>query len=552
MAVKNCGEGKWSFGKISLVLLILFSTSDLILNHVDAQMESLNAFDDYDALSAEVIRPAFRYRSSVDRKGDMPKLGLRSAAISSVTTTLSPILSFTVGVDENREGYWANGMIGSFSSVLEQARHAFTSSKDRESSSASFLTIPRGGSSVSSKTMHAVPHKKRHHEFALSSKEPFVPLKDIAKLTLREVALAFRYALESTRKGFNKSKFLSSSSPRVRKVFEQMSEAAALSRGKNINAPTTGIEPLWGDIDALHFCAAMRMFAEWRVLRQVPEGYKGYAVGMRLGQKDIIQNVAKIEEAVHNFIDHQEQVSLSSQVEETTETTSPTLRELLQYEVDLNIHGSKLPRLKERSGAMGLLWVRRQLHYQTALFGNVIRIPSRFKTTRAAVSAAYSEVYDKFHGWTVQKIFNYSFQAAPEVKEIIRFMNPQRLAEVSYDAEARFLGAGADTRQISYTESQQGGNLLERFIRHLGNEWAKLARSVIQIFDKSSKDRANLTGYSEEMGISVQDEMDSYINKKMEADAQEQILEYLEIAQPLLSDLSNLFDEFNMDDPTKV
>ena len=47
-------------------------------------------------------------------------------------------------------------------------------------------------------------------------------------------------------------------------------------------------------------------------------------------------------------------------------------------------------------------------------------------------------------------------------------------------------------------------------------------------------------------------EMDDYINQEMRNDAYEHIRAYLEVAGPLLDDLTDLFDEFNMDDPTKV
>jgi hypothetical protein len=43
-----------------------------------------------------------------------------------------------------------------------------------------------------------------------------------------------------------------------------------------------------GAVDALKFSAAMRVFAEWRLLRQVPEGYKGFAIGMSLGHKELL------------------------------------------------------------------------------------------------------------------------------------------------------------------------------------------------------------------------------------------------------------------------
>jgi hypothetical protein len=366
--------------------------------------------------------------------------------------------------------------------------------------------------------------------------------------------MTFRYALESTRKEFNKNKFTSKASPRVKKAFDQMSAAAAQSRGKHVSVARTESGLNNGDIDALHFCAAMRIFAEWRVVRQVPEGYKGYSVGMNLGQKDIVQNVAKIEHAVHSLIEHRENELLHQEGSEQEEVQSPTLRDLLQFEADTNVHGSKLPKLKERSAAMGLLWVKRQLHYQTALFKNVIKVPLHFDSSTAAVTAAYSEVYDKFHGWAVQKIFNYSFQAAPDAREIYNYMNPQRLKEATEEAKTVVL-SGQDTRQqpSRVNNKKEKGKPLDRFGKHIGNEWAKLANSVMKVFGKSESPKS--MNLDNRMG----DEMDSYearaqdyIDDVMKTDAHEQILEYLEVAQPLLLDLANLFDKFNMDDPTKV
>jgi hypothetical protein len=48
----------------------------------------------------------------------------------------------------------------------------------------------------------------------------------------------------------------------------------------------------FGEIDALKF-SSHAFFAEWRIVRQIPVGYKGYAVGMSLGHKDVVQNLAK-------------------------------------------------------------------------------------------------------------------------------------------------------------------------------------------------------------------------------------------------------------------
>jgi hypothetical protein len=153
---------------------------------------------------------------------------------------------------------------------------------------------------------------------------------------------------------------------------------------------------------------------------------------MNLGHKDIVQNLGKMETAVHEWLDYRrEQVAMERAWEPNSgdgdfyddELRSPTLRDLLEHEVDCNVH-ARLPRLVEKTAAMGLLWVRRQLHYQTSIFSNILRVPETFPSSHAAVASAYAQVYGHYHGWAVQKIFNYSFQAAPAVSEIYKFMNP--------------------------------------------------------------------------------------------------------------------------------
>ena len=545
---KTVNDGRtWTVGKVSFAMLLIFSMTDVLLSFVDAQMESRLAPDHYDALSADGIRPAFRYhpsalKNSTDRHVPRRKgMGLGSAAISSVTTALSPILPFAGGLDLRREDYWTNGLWGSLSSVAEQVRSAFASQTTSTLSTLDDIVLTtRGGSTVVHRPSQG---RKLPHVVAISNSEPFMPLADIARLTLKDVSLAFRYAIESTRSDFNINKFSSGLSQRVKDVFSSISEASAASRGSGVQAPSTGTAILPGDVDALNFCAAMRIFAEWRVLRQVPEGYKGYAVGMSLGQKDIVQNVGKIEKAAHEWIEHQLHVSAEHQLQR--QLSSPTLRELLQYEASVGVH-ENLPRLKEKSAAMGLLWVRRQLHYQTALFANVIRVPGHFETARDAISAAYQEVYDRYHGWAVQKIFTYSFQAAPDTSEVYKVMNPEKFKEV--------VNAAQNVRVESDLIRTPTGNSehpLERFGRHIGREWEKMLGSVGQLLGHRQSVRHENTGTAalEDM-IMIQ--MESFVNEQMERDAHEHIEAYLEVAKPILSDLAVLMDEFNMDDPTKV
>eukprot|EP00536_Pseudo-nitzschia_multiseries_P013326 jgi/Psemu1/34810/gm1.34810_g len=679
---------RWGIGKISVLVLIVVSLADVFLHMVDAQIKSLESHDHYDALSADVIRPAFRYHReashSQKQKQTRPSMGLGSAAISSVTTTLSPILPFAGGIDLRREDYWTDGWFGSFYSVVEHVLDAFQESPATvypasNDSIENVLATPRGGAAVSAKTRpnHKAKSKKKSgsssssssskqkRDFILSSSECFVPLKDIAESTLKDITMSFRYAVESTQRDFHSGQFLSGLLPRVKKMIERTSVATTLARGKDIPAPITaervGYPPAVpsGDIDAINFCAAMRIFAEWRVLRQVPPGYKGYAVGIGLGQKDIVQNIAKIEHAIHDYVDrHRTGTGTGTGTGTSTGAdgafgnnsigngvsngngnsgieakqhhvpTSPTLRDLLQYEVDTDVHdNTKLPRLKEKSAAMGLLWVRRQLVYQTAVFNNVLEVGTRFDCSRAAVQAAYDEVYGNLHGWAVQKIFSYSFQAAPDGIEIYKYMNPHRLEEVQQEAMSRIMGTpgrqkgkldnnpfsrfgrhvGKEWDKVGKEWDKIASNVVhewEKISDNVGNDWDKVTGNIGQLFGqqrrnpevspkklqkqkqkekqkrRSSHSGKNGTGtrtrtrasgtvaaaatpadpvptptlvISDEDALAAKElEMQTFINQEMRKDAYEHIKAYLEVVNPLLNDLSNLIDEFNMDDPTKV
>jgi hypothetical protein len=422
-------------------------------------------------------------------------------------------------------------------------------------------------------------------------------LKEISELTLQDVATSFQFAVENTRQDFHLHKFLLGLLPRARKVVDRMSTAIATARGLGIKGPVTGTEKstdALGDVDALSFCAAMRIFAEWRVLRQVPPGYKGYSVGMTLGQKDIVQNIAKIEQAVHSFVDHRF-ASRDNLLDDdyTSQASSPTLRQLLQYEVDVGIQDvSQLPRLKEKSAAMGLLWVRRQLQYQTAIFANVLEVPDRFESTRAAVQSAYDEVYNRYHGWAVQKIFSYSFQAAPDANEIYKYMDPHKLAKVQHEARDLLLG-GEDGRATSFRKAGEAlsDNPIKRFGRHVDKEWNKFAGDVAQEWDRILCGVGRLLGQRPKAvnvmttsvpllatttylamdspvgsllaepvdtfadvadGVSSEVEIEHYIDNEMKRNAYEHIRAYLQVATPLLRDLEGLFSEFNMNDPSKV
>jgi len=552
-------------------------------------------------ISAERNGSVSRYdtkKQDNDRKGI-----LGSAMISTITGALSPILPFAGGVDLRRDDAWK-----SWRSYLRIFGDVDVNVKTLNGTNAGekVSLIPRGG---------AVNDRKKKSgassPMVLSASSPFLPMDDIAGMTLREISFSFRYVIESGRQDFDLNSFLARDfegepvNGRMVKAVHAMEDAVGESRGEGILPAVTSLEhdldnmvglegPMsqvgYGDIDALRFCAAMRILAEWRVLRQVPPGYKGYAVGMSLGHKDVVQNVAKIENAAHEWIDTRsaeeaEKIERERLGEDSAyQRRSPTLRQLLAHEIDGDIHpNNKLPRLKEKSAAMGLLWVRRQLHYQTSTFDNVISVPTAYPTVIEAVGAAYTEVYGNLHGWAVQKIFNYSFQSAPGPEEIFRHMNPHRLREVTqaalngaFDSDVPapsavpvptldlngvkggnpfldfFSNIGSEFDKVG----RHIGSEFDKVGNHIGGEWDKTVCNVSNVFKNGKGDDCdgnhslNTRGGATE---SLSDgELDQYISKKMHQDAKAHILVYLNIARPMLTDLAGLFDEMNMDDPTKV
>uniref|UniRef100_A0A7S1VI52 Glycolipid transfer protein domain-containing protein n=2 Tax=Grammatophora oceanica TaxID=210454 RepID=A0A7S1VI52_9STRA len=259
------------------------------------------------------------------------------------------------------------------------------------------------------------------HISAVSASTLFVDLQLVAELTLEDITTLIRYSVNHRHPDFDDFGFLSHLSYELKEVMLAMDAAASESRGMGV-LPSPSHED--GDMDVLLFCAAMRIFVEWRSVRQVPEGYQAYAVGLSLGRRDLVQNIAKIETAVHRWIDEQREKTTEDQ-----ESYSPSVCQLLQYEVDHKMHPHQ-PKLADNTAALGVVWMIRQVEYQSLIFSNMLDVPNQFDTAIEAVTAAYSQVFDSYHGWIIRKTFLYSFKGAPPAVEIFHTMNPVHLARV--------------------------------------------------------------------------------------------------------------------------
>eukprot|EP00587_Corethron_hystrix_P004833 CAMPEP_0113301430 /NCGR_PEP_ID=MMETSP0010_2-20120614/2665_1 /TAXON_ID=216773 ORGANISM="Corethron hystrix, Strain 308" /NCGR_SAMPLE_ID=MMETSP0010_2 /ASSEMBLY_ACC=CAM_ASM_000155 /LENGTH=394 /DNA_ID=CAMNT_0000155057 /DNA_START=858 /DNA_END=2042 /DNA_ORIENTATION=+ /assembly_acc=CAM_ASM_000155 len=391
--------------------------------------------------------------------------------------------------------------------------------------------------------------------------------EDISRLCLDDLSIIIRYALESNREGFDSIEFMQGCSELAMQAINSIEEALRASRGSNIlpartmqftnkidnigwmngeeraklEAEFSKSENKWGDIDALQFCVAMRIFAEWRIARQIPDGYNKYASGMKFGLKDVVKNVAKIESATFEWLERQKilQGNVSG-------LRSPTLRQLLEDEVNHKFH-PKLPVLKDPSGAMGVLWVLRQLWFQCMTFYNLIT------GAPDAVQNAYKDVFDCCHRWATQKAFQMSFKTAPAVKEIYKKMNHNAIEAFAKTGSMEDVYHGNDAINASYKMSQ---GKPQNIVTDLDPEEEKIA------FEHSF----NSTNHEQEIDPEPQlnnnttDEANTNVGNVHTPDlesvlhelATRQIKLFLKTSIPLLRDSHGLLSEFNMDDPTKV
>jgi len=249
---------------------------------------------------------------------------------------------------------------------------------------------------------------------SITRKECFARLDYIERLSINDISIIFRYAADASLDGFDKEKFSDDQTQIVRSVITAIDMAVKVSRGslsEGMKIISTA-ERSAGDVDALRFVAATRVFAEWRNLRMSPKGYQRYAIGLSLGYRDILQNLEKIERGVHEYLRHYQTFNKESGKDPNTPIPSPTLRQLLGFEARINIH-KKLPILKEQSSASGLLWTKRQLHYQTVILSNSLEVPESHASGEEAARAAYRTVYNNYHGWAVKQIFTRSFGGSP-------------------------------------------------------------------------------------------------------------------------------------------
>jgi len=194
------------------------------------------------------------------------------------------------------------------------------------------------------------------------------------------------------------------------------------------------------------------------------------------------------------------------------------------------------------------------------------------------MSAAYKEVYDEYHGWAIKQVFLHSFAGSPPVEKIWEAMEPPE--QVLKD-ESNFEGCSQKQYQnvpqrtlsdVSEEEEDPDNEFLmalENFGHQVADKWLDLLGLFNCLSDEEKKKRrAQNLILSSESFVNLNEIEDSLIkvmrspgtandeNDKKPVDKIEQVkagtAAFVEELRPLLQELSDMLDELNMNDPSRV
>lgn len=205
--------------------------------------------------------------------------------------------------------WWWGRIVREVDSVVLRVSSSQALSRIKSSMSASSLRIAHFAN-LGGRKQQASSDPKRC--ITVAATVPFHCPSEVAKLTVTDLRDLVQYVSDMNRLDFNKEHFVSTMSENGQQAAVALSKAMISSRGLKVVMST---QPIGGDtskaedMDALGFLALTRIIAEWRSVRMVPPGYKRYAMSMGFAHRDLVQNIQKVETAVHNYLSHRENSS---------------------------------------------------------------------------------------------------------------------------------------------------------------------------------------------------------------------------------------------------
>jgi hypothetical protein len=112
-----------------------------------------------------------------------------------------------------------------------------------------------------------------------------------------------------------------------------------------------------------------------------------------------------------------------------------TLRSLLEHERQLDIHDGNV--LQDPSAAIGLLWIRRSLAFQSHLFEALC--PSDGQHPKDAAYEAYGVHLSPYHGWMLRTVFPASLSQMPHRDVFLSKFGEVEIDELDDEVEGKIV-----------------------------------------------------------------------------------------------------------------
>ena len=112
-----------------------------------------------------------------------------------------------------------------------------------------------------------------------------------------------------------------------------------------------------------------------------------------------------------------------------------TLASLLELERESDIHNGNI--LRDPSAAIGLLWIRRSLAFQSHLYESLIH--SDGQHPKDAACEGYNKHLFSYHGWMLRKVFPASFSAMPHRNVFLSKFGEVEIEELDHEQESKIV-----------------------------------------------------------------------------------------------------------------
>lgn len=112
-----------------------------------------------------------------------------------------------------------------------------------------------------------------------------------------------------------------------------------------------------------------------------------------------------------------------------------TLASLLELERSSDIHDGN--KLQDPSAAMGLLWIRRSLAFQSHLYKSILQ--SDGKHPKDAAYEAYNEHLSPYHGWMLRTVFPASLSQMPHRAVLLSKFGEVDIEDLDHEHETKIL-----------------------------------------------------------------------------------------------------------------